>query len=181
MGKRNSRRRVSRKVPIVDEENKRILQFRGDYEFLSNFYECPNGVEYEGVIYPTAENAYQASKVAEFHRRRFVNISPTEAKKLGRKLPLLYKMQYPQNRIKAMRQILKSKFDRNPKLKEKLLQTKDYILVEGNTWGDEFWGVNLKKPDPDSPYGYKGENWLGRLLMEIRDEYLKEQEQESNE
>lgn len=30
-------------------------------------------------------------------------------------------------------------------------------LVESNTWGDRFWGVD-----------HAGENWLGRVLMETR-------------
>ena len=39
-----------------------------------------------------------------------------------------------------------------------LMETDDHELIEGNWWNDTFWGV----------YKGKGENNLGKLLMEIR-------------
>ena len=49
-------------------------------------------------------------------------------------------------------------------LKEKLLATGDKILIEGNTWNDDFWG---KCSD-------NGKNNLGIILMKIREEIKKE-------
>ena len=37
-----------------------INSFRGDYFFLSNFYECP--VTYQDITYPNNETAFQAQK-----------------------------------------------------------------------------------------------------------------------
>ena len=37
-----------------------INRFNGDYIFLSNFY--PVEVEYNGILYPSVEHAYQAQK-----------------------------------------------------------------------------------------------------------------------
>ncbi|NWN81082.1 NADAR family protein, partial [Bacillus sp. (in: firmicutes)] len=48
-------------------------------------------------------------------------------------------------------------------LKNKLLQTGESILIEGNTWGDKIWGV----------CNGVGENKLGKILMKVRNE-LKE-------
>jgi len=45
-------------------------------------------------------------------------------------------------------------------LKEELLATEDWELIEGNTWNDSFWGVCQRK----------GENHLGKILMKIRKE-----------
>ena len=59
-----------------------------------------------------------------------------------------------------MRFALKLKFQ-DKILRELLLETGDAILEEGNIWHDFFWGV-----DASSRYG---ENWLGKLLMELRD------------
>ena len=53
----------------------------------------------------------------------------------------------------------------NEDLKQRLLATGDKRLVEGNTWGDTFWGVDLRSG--------RGENQLGRILMRVREE-LKE-------
>lgn len=58
-----------------------------------------------------------------------------------------------------MRAILESKFS-DKQLYNLLLETKPRLLVEGNYWGDTFWG--------QCPVGV-GENNLGKLLMEIRD------------
>jgi ribA/ribD-fused uncharacterized protein len=153
-----------------------ILKFRGKYRFLSNFYPCE--VEYEGLVYPSVENAYQAAKTAPFRRKQFTNISPKKAKQLGKKVPMLYR-DWNVRRLKVMEELIRKKFTQNEELKQKLLETGDAILVEGNTWNDEFWGVNLKKPDPNSEFGYKGQNWLGKILMKVRDELRKEQEKGS--
>jgi len=48
-----------------------------------------------------------------------------------------------------------------PEYQEFLLSTKNKILMEGNTWNDTYWGVNLETGE--------GNNFLGRILMEIRD------------
>jgi predicted NAD-dependent protein-ADP-ribosyltransferase YbiA (DUF1768 family) len=56
-----------------------------------------------------------------------------------------------------MRQVLVRKFS-HPELRAALLSTGDALLVEGNHWGDIFWGVCRGE----------GENWLGRLLMALR-------------
>ena len=40
-----------------------------------------------------------------------------------------------------------------------LIATGDAVLIEGNTWGDRFWGMVRN----DSGM-WVGENWLGRLL-----------------
>jgi predicted NAD-dependent protein-ADP-ribosyltransferase YbiA (DUF1768 family) len=50
----------------------------------------------------------------------------------------------------------------DPVLREMLLDTGDAILEEGNMWNDTFWGIDLNTG--------KGQNHLGRLLMERRAE-----------
>lgn len=59
-----------------------------------------------------------------------------------------------------MRIILENKFG-DYELRKKLDSTKGYELIEGNSWGDRFWG--------QSPLG-TGKNELGKLLMSIRDD-----------
>lgn len=44
------------------------MYFRGEYDFLSNFYKC--NVEHEGVIYSSVENAFQAAKTLDLIERR---------------------------------------------------------------------------------------------------------------
>ena len=62
-----------------------------------------------------------------------------------------------------MRHLLFKKFSQY-EFFELLMLTGDAELIEGNNWGDTFWGV----------CNGRGENMLGKLLMEIRD-YLRAQ------
>ena len=94
--------------------NRVILKFRGKYSFLSNFYPCK--VEYEGLVYPSVENAYQASKTAPHRRREFLNISPKEAKRKGKKVPLL--QGWESKKVDIMRELIWKKFSENEELKE---------------------------------------------------------------
>ena len=127
------------------------------YEFLSNFYRST--VRYDGVLYPTVEHAYQASKTNDPALREIIRKSPgpMEAKKLGKGLQL--HPNWNEVRIDIMRKLIKEKFD-NPFLGHLLLKTGDAKLVMNNLFNDKFWGV----------YKGQGENWLGKILMETREQ-----------
>ena len=107
-------------------------------------------------IYPSTENAYQASKtIVEFERRAFTKYTPGQAKRAGRKVTL--RPDWDEVNLGIMLDLQIQKFD-NPKFKELLLQTEDCLIVEGNSWNDTFWGI----------YEGKGENNLGKLIMLVR-------------
>lgn len=136
-----------------------IDSFSGDYRFLSNFYPCD--VEYEGIIYKSTEAAYQAAKTLDGHERIFISqLTPGKAKKFGSKLAL--RKGWDDMKIGVMMELLQKKF-RDPNLLRKLLLTRGQELIEGNTWHDNFWGSCTCKG-----CGNKGQNILGRLLMEVR-------------
>ncbi len=133
-----------------------IDSFRGEHDYLSNFYSCP--VEYDGLTYQNTEAAFQAAKCVDRNEReKFVSLSPGQAKKLGRKVDL--REDWETVKIDVMRDVLKSKFSLNSELREKLIATGDVELIEGNHWNDRFWGVCRGK----------GQNHLGKLLMELRE------------
>ena len=137
-----------------------IKSFRGEYEFLSNFYEVP--VTYNGLTYQNSEAAFQAQKcTTEEEKKQFTAMNPSEAKRAGRRVKL--RPDWEDVKVDEMRKIVQAKFTQNPELAEKLIQTGDTHLEEGNTWGDRTWGtVN------DS-----GQNLLGKILMEVRDKLNK--------
>ena len=141
-----------------------IDSFRGKYAFLSNFYSCDINLTINGRTYtfPTVENAFQLSKTlnpSEKLIHRFQSITPGQAKKLGRLVKL--RNDWDQVKLQVMRKLLIKKFS-NPELKNKLLDTGDALLIEGNWWRDTYWGV-CNRTDI-------GDNHLGKLLMEVRDE-----------
>lgn len=133
-----------------------IDRFSGGYRFLSNFYPCK--VEYENLIYPSVEHAYQAAKSFNpIDRKSMQNVNTAGgAKRLGRSFSL--RRDWEEVKIDIMKELLATKFDRQP-LRNMLLATGVAFLIEGNNWGDDFWGV----------YTHQGKNHLGKLLMEIRD------------
>lgn len=142
---------------MPSSSSKTIGHFAGEFRFLSNFYPCT--IEYEDSLYGSVEHAYQAAKTLYPEERHTILMAPTPgyAKRLGRQVRL--RVDWEQVKLDVMLELLRRKFAKEP-LKGKLLATGDARLVEGNTWGDRFWGVS---------YGY-GLNHLGNLLMRVRDE-----------
>lgn len=136
-----------------------INDFRGKYYFLSNFYEAP--VTYKGITYRNNEAAFQAQKVSDLEKQKeFSNLNPSEAKKKGRHVKLRKDVDWEKIKAGFMYEIVKAKFEQNDDLKMKLLATGDEYLEEGNTWGDRIWGT----------VNGDGENWLGKILMQVRGE-----------
>lgn len=65
-----------------------------------------------------------------------------------------------------MYEICKAKFTQNADLKQKLLNTDNAYLEEGNTWHDNIWG----NCQCDKCKAVAGQNYLGKILMKIREE-----------
>jgi ribA/ribD-fused uncharacterized protein len=150
------------------ESRRRIDDFSGAYNGLSNF--APAQVTLDGVSYPTVEHAYQAAKNLEPEMRESIRAASTPelARKMGRKLA--QRPDWPEVRVEVMRDLVRQKFSGRPDLKVVLLATGDAELVEGNTWHDNFWGRCRCSRCVATP----GLNWLGRILMEVREGLGKE-------
>jgi ribA/ribD-fused uncharacterized protein len=135
----------------------KIDHFRNEYFFLSNMSDSPITLA-DGLTYPRVENAFHALKTSTLEgRRQFVDISGKAAKALGRKVPLDVQ-QWNAARVGFMHALLQAKFS-IPPLRQALLATGNAVLEEGHV-GDKFWGT----------VDGKGENMLGKLLMQVRDE-----------
>lgn len=159
-----------------------IASFTGGHAFLSNFAPTPFAYPQltERFAMPTAEHAYQASKAQTEAEMERIATAPTpgEAKARGRATPL---PPWWQARSRAvMLDVLLAKFA-SPGLAAALAATGSQTLVEGNRWGDVWWGAvrpgRTSGRDEPLPWwgdhfgdeGYLGHNWLGRLLMMTRE------------
>lgn len=145
-----------------------IDKFQGRWYFLSNFYPCE--IEHQGIKYPSVEHYYVSMK---FNDEQFIDgkyytpgdlreiISkmqdPGKVKRFGRKIKL--RKDWNTYKLEVMNWGIREKF-KSPKLSELLLSTGDEELIEGNFWNDTFWGV----------CNSKGQNHLGKILMEVRNE-----------
>ena len=137
----------------------KITSFTGYYRFLSNFYPCK--VQYEGIEYPSSEHAYVAAKTTnQIQKLSIAEIeSAAEVKRVGRSIKL--RPDWDSVKIFIMKCIVEAKFEQNPELMKMLQETRPHDLIEGNNWGDRFWG--------ESPLG-NGRNELGKILMSVRDD-----------
>lgn len=138
-----------------------ITDFRGEYRWLSNFGESP--IEVGGKSYATVEHFYQAMKATTVEEHEWVRTAPTpgQSKRRGQKVEMVE--DWEEIKLGVMEEGLRRKFQ-IPELRKKLLRTGFQHLMEGNTWGDTFWGVHQGE----------GLNHLGRLLMDIREECREE-------
>jgi ribA/ribD-fused uncharacterized protein len=135
-----------------------IKFFDGPYRWLSNFWVSP--LRFGPLVFPTAEHAYQAAKSLDPDVWKLISefTSPGHAKRMGRQIKV--RDDWEDIKLQVMTEITAEKYDQHPDLYEKLLATKGMELIEGNTWGDTFWGV----------CNGQGENHLGRILMAYRDQ-----------
>ena len=133
------------------------MRFRDEYYFLSNMFPCAISLEINGtpVTFTCAKAAFQAFKCPE-RAKEFAGINGFAAKKMGRNVTL--RKDWEKIKLDVMRQVVGAKFSQNKNLMEKLRKIKGEI-VEDNHWHDCFWGR----------CNGEGLNWLGKILMELRD------------
>ena len=137
-----------------------ITEFRGEFSWLSNFF--PIKIEYDEIVYPSVENAYQAGKlINKKDREMFIDITPGKAKKLWRNYPTYNLTE--EFRLNLMYQLLSIKFNQEP-FKSLLIATDNCNIIEKNYWGDMFFGYCLKTN--------QGKNHLGQMIMNIREKLL---------
>lgn len=142
--------------------------FRGDYFFLSNFYPCTIIISKE--VYPSVEHAYQALKFPDWQDRlpfQNSNLTPGKAKRMGK--GILLRKDWELIKFDIMHTLILKKF-KDKELARKLIETYPQEIVEGNTWGDTYWGI----------CNGKGDNNLGKILMGVREVLIRKIEPNIN-
>lgn len=133
-----------------------IDDFRKEYRWLSNF--ADGDVYVYGEHYQNREAAYQAQKSLDPEiKKQFYDITAREAKKLGVEINL--REDWEEVKYGIMYDVCLAFFEQHKEDKQRLLNTGFTYLEEGNTWNDTYWGICNEI----------GENNLGRILMQIRE------------
>lgn len=134
-----------------------ITEFTRQYRWLSNFESSV--ITYHQIMFPTVEHAYQAFKTRD--HMWFNKIAQADgarqAKFFGRQAPI--RPDWDEVKDDIMLDCIRLKFH-IPEFKEKLLATGTREIIEGNYWGDIYWGVCRGR----------GQNKLGRIIMRVREE-----------
>lgn len=151
-----------------------VAKFEGDHSYLSNFWEAPTifSMAEETITFKTSEAAFQAAKfhamkdIDKTRRRDYVRLvadapTPAKAKYAGRSVDIDLDA-WHNMRDDVMREVVFQKFLQHPELRIRLVETGCSMLVEGNTWGDKYFGRCEGK----------GYNKLGVILMECRGYWL---------
>lgn len=131
--------------------------------------------EYDGFTYPTVEHAFHAQKIeptdpkANEYKEYLsqLDLKPNDAKKYGgktsfKKNNFIFRKDWDKIKLNLMKEITEAYYSENPKMKQKLIDTKDAELLHKGPLIDNYWGI---KSDGN------GENNHGKILMELRKEY----------
>jgi ribA/ribD-fused uncharacterized protein len=113
--------------------------------------------------WPTVEHYYQAMKFpqdAGYQEEIRMAPTPARAKKMGTDRSRPVRGDWDKIKDRIMKGALVAKFQQNPGLLSLLQGTGDKVLADASP-GDLYWGSGLKG---------RGQNKLGKLLMEVRTE-----------
>ncbi|KAG4135911.1 hypothetical protein ERO13_D08G246500v2 [Gossypium hirsutum] len=138
-------------IQMPDEDGNYVTWFSVEHYYQAN--------KFIGVSNPLAQDCIDKIKSAK---------SPEEAARMGRltqrRQPHLVRSDWESVKIDVMYRALKCKFSIYPHLNSMLLSTAGSVLVEASPH-DLFWGGGRDG---------EGLNYLGRLLMKLRSEFLGE-------
>lgn len=191
-----SKRNWSKMITFCSHDPKKYFksELNGDEACFSNFYESVFSIRPEKlfqylkikqpgcnlafpkrVVFQCVEQAMMYGKALLFGdypvaTEILETPNPTKMRELGRKVKGYIDEVWGNVRFKYVRMLVYEKFRQNPNLREILLRTGDYIIVEAAHY-DKIWGVGLHAANPDirNPDLWKGQNLLGQCLMDARD------------
>lgn len=149
----------------LSEKVKEIIGF-----YPREFYPLDNfssfKVEYKGYLYSTAEEAFQANLFIKDYPEIAEKIKKSHSAHEAQKIRFLNEDKIKLNEketLELMEDILRCKLKQNPYVLKKLLETKEYIIIEDSP-KDDYWGWGINRD---------GKNNLGKIWMKLREEYLK--------
>lgn len=147
----------------------------GKYGIFSNFY--PSSFKDEnGVLYNCNEQYFMIQKLLTFdpdnkllYDKIIQEKNPKNIKQLGRQVKNYYEQTWNKLRYSIMLKGLVFKFSQNPELKQRLLETGNQLLAEASPY-DRIWGIGMSASEAKylDPSQWKGQNLLGKALMEVR-------------
>ena len=152
-----------RDVWLSEKMNDVIGFYPREFYCLDNFSSFK--VEYDGYLYSSNEEAYQAlgfiESAPEIADKIKNSHSAHEAQKIAYENRDKRRADWDKVELSIMENLLRAKIKQNPYVLKKLLETKNYTIVEDSP-KDNFWGWGEDR---------KGENNLGKLWMKLREEY----------
>ncbi len=161
-----------------------VLCFYHEYEengCMSNWYHAE--FEYAGIRYPSTEHFMMYHKASVFGEKELADKilacnTASKAKQYGKSyMPKFNKDLWKEVSYTIVKRGIRAKFSQNTDIREKLLATGNRVLAEASG-KDLIWGIGVAIDDPNAVNTafWKGDNYLGRILMEVREELSKNSE-----
>ncbi|BFM48196.1 NADAR family protein [Marinomonas sp. THO17] len=136
----------------------------------------------EGTTFNSAEQYMMYKKAILFNDQNAAGLilssdDPKQQKAIGRLIKNYDDTIWESHREEIVYTGNEAKFSQNPKFMKKLLKTAPSLLVESSPV-DTIWGVGLHKTDPLilEQKNWKGLNLLGKILTQLRSDFLQSQE-----
>ena len=127
------------------------------------------------IVFANAEQFMMAAKAAHFGDRRtydriLATCDPRRVKQLGRSVAPFDAAEWRRVARPYVREGNLAKFSQNAGPRAALLTTGDTLLVEASPF-DRTWGIGLAAdhPDASNPARWRGTNWLGEVLTDVRE------------
>lgn len=143
---------------------------------LSNWYSCI--FKYKGHAFKNTEQAFMWEKAIYFNdvltaTEILDEPNPRRNKALGRSIKNFNSEEWLKVSFKYMFDVNFAKWTSSFKLRRIILSTDSKILVEASPY-DRIWGIGLHWEDDDvlDERKWKGTNWLGKCLMEVREKII---------
>lgn len=162
----------------MEVQKEKTVYFWGvdsNHGHMSNFFVCPYKGKYGDVF--CSEQDFMLMKLMQFdsNNEQLKNAMlsarlPDDVKKLGRLVRNFNQEVWDEVKSSCMIEAIYQKYDNNPDLKKKLLDTGNATLVEASPY-DKIWGIGISEKDARSGVSWRGENLLGKALMFIRNAF----------
>ncbi|MBR4879076.1 MAG: NADAR family protein, partial [Clostridia bacterium] len=165
-------------MDINDVKDVNIIGFYHEYDeygYFSNWYRAE--FEYAGKRFSSVEQFMMYHKVMMFGQYSLGQAimdsnDVAKIKKLGRtRFPEFNSKIWDETCYAIVKRGVRAKFEQNKDILEKLLSTENKILAECSE-NDKKWGIGVSINDAErfDPSCWNGKNYLGRILMEVRDD-----------
>jgi ribA/ribD-fused uncharacterized protein len=134
------------------------------YGCFSNFARYP--IKLDGELWATSEHYFQAAKFLNVSDRQAVQSTKSSlmAARIGRDRRRPIRADWNAIKDEVMMRALRAKFDQHSELRDLLISTGEAELIE-HTKNDSYWG--------DGGDG-SGRNQLGKLLVQLRTDYIEQ-------
>mmetsp|Transcript_24065 Transcript_24065/g.57310 ORF Transcript_24065/g.57310 Transcript_24065/m.57310 type:complete len:213 (+) Transcript_24065:177-815(+) len=165
----------------------RVTYFYHGHSPFSNFHPATFSMDVTGPGGKRNKYSYTCSEQAMMHCKALLfsdfntasrileQNDPLKCKRLGRQVKNFVESTWDDRKLGIMFGILANKFCQNPGLNAQLLNTGDSILAEASP-RDKVWGIGMEEREASkvSPVDWPGQNLLGKLLVNLREEISEE-------